>query len=69
MLPTVALTYGAVWLLVPHQVNDVGGGRNKEDLHAGVVHRDEVHEQIDVPHAEHQQVDLLSLARQTYTHM
>lgn len=62
-----ALTYCTVGFLESHEVNDVGSAWDEEHFHAGVVQADEVHEQVDVSHAEHQQVDLLSLARQSYS--
>ena len=64
LIPLIA--YSAVGFLVLHKVNDVGSRRDVEYLHERVVQRDEVHEQIQVPHAEHQQVDFLGLGRQTY---
>ena len=44
-----------------HEVDGQAGGCDEEDLHEGVVHGDEVHEQVRVAHQEHKQVDLLSL--------
>lgn len=45
-------TYSAEGLLIPHQVNDEGCGRDEEDLHEGVVQGNEVHEEVQVAHAE-----------------
>jgi hypothetical protein len=59
-------TYGAEGFLVAHEVDDEGGRGDEEDLHEGVVQRDEVHEEVEVPHAKYQQVQLLSLTRKTY---
>ena len=52
----------AVGQLVSHQVDDVGGGADEDDLHARVIHTHEVHKEVDVAYAEDKQVDLLSLA-------
>ena len=61
-------TYSAVWFLVAHEVDDERGGGDEEQFHEGVVQRDVVHEEVHVPHAKHEQVQLLSLARETYIH-
>ncbi len=45
-------TYSAERLLIPHQVNDKGSGRDEEDLHECVVQGNEVHEEVQVAHAE-----------------
>jgi hypothetical protein len=63
----VLITYQAVGLLEPHAVDDDCRGGNEEDLHEGVVHRNEVPEYVHVPQQEHQQVDFLGLARKTYS--
>jgi hypothetical protein len=58
-------TYRTVGLLVSHQVDYEGGGTDEEDLHEGVVQTDIVHEKVQVPHTEDDQIHFLSLARQT----
>ena len=58
--------YGAL-VLDQGQVNVGDTAGNEEDLDASVVQGDEVHEQVEVAQAEHNQIDLLSLARYTYT--
>eukprot|EP00354_Favella_ehrenbergii_P003926 CAMPEP_0170457202 /NCGR_PEP_ID=MMETSP0123-20130129/4576_1 /TAXON_ID=182087 /ORGANISM="Favella ehrenbergii, Strain Fehren 1" /LENGTH=184 /DNA_ID=CAMNT_0010720923 /DNA_START=394 /DNA_END=947 /DNA_ORIENTATION=+ len=40
--------------LILHQVDEEGGGTNEENLHEGVVDRDEVEEKIAVADHEHQ---------------
>jgi hypothetical protein len=55
-------TYRTVGLLVSHQVDYEGGGADKEDLHEGVVQTDVVHEKVQVPHTEDDQIHFLSLA-------
>lgn len=53
---TCDATYSAERFFVAHEVYDEGGGGYEEELHEGVVEGDEVHEQVQVPHAEDQQV-------------
>lgn len=55
-------TYGAIWFLEPHHVNNICRWKDEEYLHAGVVYRDEVHEQVNVSHEEHNQVNFLCFA-------
>jgi len=62
-------TYCAERFLVAHQIDDEGGARDEEDLHEGVVERDVVHEQIEIPHTEDEKVQFLSFARETYRHV
>ncbi len=59
-------SYSAEGFLIPHEVDDESGGADEENLHHRVIEGDEVHEQIQVPHAEHDQVQFLSLTRQSY---
>lgn len=54
MLLIIFNTYCAEGFLVSHEVDDEGGGGDKEDLHEGVVEGDEVHEEVQVPHTEYQ---------------
>ncbi len=49
-----------------HEVYYERGGGDEEDLHERVVHGDEVHEEVEIPHAEHYQVQFLGLAGQAY---
>ena len=58
-------TYRAVWFLKSHEVYYESSGCDEKDLHQSVIQRNVVHEEINVSHAEHYQVDLLSLAGQT----
>jgi len=53
---------GAVGFLESHQEDYEGSGTDEEDLHHGVVDRNEVHKQVHVTHQEHNQVDFLSFA-------
>lgn len=55
-------TYGAVWFLESHSVDNESTGTDEENLHAGVIERYVVHEEINISHAEYNQKDLLSLA-------
>lgn len=50
------------WALDSHQVNDECRARDEEDLHACVVQRDEVHEEIHIAKAEHNQIDFEGFA-------
>ena len=51
--------YGAEGLFVSHEVDDEAGRGDEEDLHERVIQGDEVHEQIEVPHAEDDEVEFL----------
>lgn len=55
---------GAAHLRVAaHVPDDGGGGADEDDLHDGVVERDVVGEEVEVPSDEHRQVQLLRLPR------
>lgn len=45
-------TYSAVWFLVSHQIDGEGSSTDEEDFHAGVVERNEVHEEVQVSYAK-----------------
>lgn len=63
MFPSIIpATYRTEGLLEFHQVNDKGCGADEEDLHEGVVETDEIHEEVQISHTEHDQIQLLSLA-------
>ena len=52
-----------------HKVDSEDGGAHKEDLHDGVVGRDEGGEQVQVASQKHQGKQDLGLARDTCKHM
>ena len=56
----------AVWFFVAHEVNNEHGGRDEKYLHCCVVEGDEVHEQIQVPHQEHDEVYFLRLTGKAF---
>ena len=58
-------SYIAVWFLISHQVNNICSWADVEELHSSIVHWNEVHEQVQVPEAEYNQIDFLSLTWNT----
>lgn len=47
------VTYSTIRFLISHEVYSECSRRDKEDLHARVIQRDEIHEQVEIPNAEH----------------
>ena len=58
-------TYLAVWFPKSHQVDNESCGGNEEQFHQRIVSRNIVHEEVNVSHAEYDQINLLCFARQT----
>ena len=55
-------TYGAIWFFESHEVNYKASRTDEENLHAGVVGGDKIHEEVHISKAEHDEVDFLSFA-------
>ena len=61
---TERIVSSAEGFLVAHQVDNKSGRGYKEDFHRGVVYADEVHEEVDISHAEDDHVNFLCFARE-----